>query len=299
MTRKLSGLLIALLGLVVFASVVGASDSYRVVRNVRLLTTPNGQRIKTLHSPDIVTAIGGRNGDYIQVRDNTQDVGWAYQPYLELVTTPVGSGAPGPPSPTQPGTGMEAGPQDASAFPIAECPPEGDATKPSVIAMNPLKNRLQAPPAAVVKPLALSAILAPGDDTNRWSPNMGTEIVGYVENVKSGGPETCNCHATDPSDYDTHIELSVGPPNDAKSQRMIVEVTPPWRRLMQTIGKDWSTTTLLTTILHQRIRVRGWMFFDGEHANAAQNTHPSGSNNWRGTAWEIHPITAMQLEPTP
>ena len=41
------------------------------------------------------------------------------------------------------------------------------------------------------------------------------------------------------------------------------------------------------------------MLDDLEHANAAENTNPGGARNWRVTIWEIHPVTAIVIEPTP
>jgi hypothetical protein len=41
------------------------------------------------------------------------------------------------------------------------------------------------------------------------------------------------------------------------------------------------------------------MFFDGEHADEAENTHPNGKHNWRATAWEVHPVTGIQLTGDP
>jgi hypothetical protein len=43
----------------------------------------------------------------------------------------------------------------------------------------------------------------------------------------------------------------------------------------------------------------GWMTFDSQHANAAENTKPGGANNWRATAWEIHPVTDIQIAQAP
>ena len=39
--------------------------------------------------------------------------------------------------------------------------------------------------------------------------------------------------------------------------------------------------------------------FDAEHKNKAENTHNGGDGNWRATAWEIHPISALTLVSQP
>jgi len=38
----------------------------------------------------------------------------------------------------------------------------------------------------------------------------------------------------------------------------------------------------------------GWMFFDDEHDDEAENTAPTASNKWRATACEVHPVTAIE-----
>jgi hypothetical protein len=225
--------------------------------------------------------------------------GWVYRTFVRRYagdipqatsgggsTAPVIIGTPGPLS-------------DASAYAIPGCPPEGDAVKASVKASNPFKNRLVAPAPAQVHAVSMQALLADGDDTNRWDPNQAAEIVGYVYDVKPGGKETCNCHAEDPSNRDTHIELTPGPNQTAESDRVIVEVTPQWRRLMAAAGKDWTTSGLKASILNKYIRVKGWMFFDAEHEHQSFNTEPDGDNNWRATAWEVHPITSMEVAAHP
>ena len=42
-----------------------------------------------------------------------------------------------------------------------------------------------------------------------------------------------------------------------------------------------------------------WMFWDAYHDDEAENTAPGRPENWRATAWEIHPITAMNTVPCP
>jgi hypothetical protein len=170
---------------------------------------------------------------------------------------------------------------------------EGDARAANARALNLLKNRYEAP--TWLNPaITLSAMLAPGDDRSRWKVRDGAEVVGYVADVKVGGVETCNCHARDPLDRDTHIELCLDP-MDGEAQRVIVEVTPRWRVIMAGRGLDWTTKGLRRAILGRWVRVQGWMFYDSEHQAQAENTAPGNPRNWRGTCWEIHPVTSLQV----
>ncbi len=178
------------------------------------------------------------------------------------------------------------------------CGMDGSATPARLKALNRLKNRYTAPQANEINhSISLSAILAPGNDTTRWSSTSGAEITGYVFDVKPGGRETCNCGKTDPVHTNAHIELVLSPTDSAATRRVVVEVTPRMRAIMAASGTNWSTTTLRKQLLHKSVKVRGWMTFDTQHANAAENTNPGGANNWRATAWEIHPVTSLESAP--
>ncbi len=152
--------------------------------------------------------------------------------------------------------------------------------------LNRLKNRYTAPQPSEINPaITMAALVAPGDDANRWSNNEAAEIIGYVWNVK------------DEADGDTHIELVPNP--EHREQKVIVEVTPRWRAIMAQQGVDWSTAALRDTIRGRWVHVRGWMLFDTDSRNASENTATGRRHNWRWTAWEIHPITSIELVPTP
>jgi hypothetical protein len=180
------------------------------------------------------------------------------------------------------------------------CGMEGDASAPSAQALNRLKNRYTAPaPAEVDTQVTLAALVRPGDDRARWSDDRGAVVVGYAHDVKPGGIETTNCRARALPDRDTHIELVLDPMGASGPQRVIVEVTPRWRALMAAKGVDWSTPALRRAYLGRWVRVTGWLLFDAEHANAAENTAPGHARDWRATAWEVHPITAIELVPRP
>jgi hypothetical protein len=180
------------------------------------------------------------------------------------------------------------------------CGMDGSAKTASLKKLNQLKNRYTVPQDNQIDhSITLSAMLAPGDDKTRWSSTSGAEVTGFVLDVKPGGGETCNCGKTDEGHIDAHIELVLNSTDTAGTQSVVVEVTPRLRAIMGTSGTDWSTKTLKKQFRHKWLKVRGWMTFDSQHANAAENTNPGGANNWRATAWEIHPVTDMQIVPAP
>ncbi len=180
------------------------------------------------------------------------------------------------------------------------CRMEGDAKSVSVQHLNLLKNRYHAPaPGDFDRAVTLQAMLVPGYDENRWKDTKAAEIIGYVHDVKVGGVESCNCHAKDPLYRDTHIELVLDPMNAGGSKRLIVEVTPRWRHIMQEKGVDWTTRGLRKALLGRWVKVQGWLFFDSEHKNESENTNPGRERNWRATAWEIHPVTSIEVVQRP
>ena len=178
----------------------------------------------------------------------------------------------------------------------AACPPEGNGPTARSRALNRLKNRDTAPSAAQIDhAITLGAVLAPGQDKSRFSSQQGAVAEGYVDTVYVGGVESANCDAVKPVARDTHIELSLDPAHSRPDQRVIVEVTPRWRRMVGAHGVDWSTAALASALTHHRIRVTGWMMFDYDHASESLNTRKPGNTVWRATAWEIHPVTDLEI----
>jgi hypothetical protein len=179
---------------------------------------------------------------------------------------------------------------------LAGCPIEGDAKDAKARELNPLKRRMTTPKASDIDPkVTLSAFVAPGDDHSRWNDHKGGVVSGYVADVKVGGIESVNCHTHDPQYRDTHIELTLDP-NGGEEKHVIVEVTPQWREVMAKDGVDWSTTTLRKSLKGRWVRITGWLLFDDEHASASTNTAGKG-HIWRATAWELHPITKIEVLP--
>ncbi len=183
--------------------------------------------------------------------------------------------------------------KEDGAFP--GCPAAGDGRTSRVRALNRLKNRVTAPVAQDIdSAVTLDALLAPGDDRDRWSERRAAIVVGYVRDVEVGGVETVNCLARTPDRRDTHIELVPGT-EDSGPLPLIVEVTPAWRRLAAIQGSDWSTDSLRSLLQGRWVRVTGWLLFDTEHRREAENTAPRRVGNWRATAWELHPVTGVEV----
>lgn len=177
-----------------------------------------------------------------------------------------------------------------------DCPPEGNASSEKLQALNILKNRIIFPKQTDFNPnISLVSLLANGDDRNRWSNETAGKIIGYVRDVKAGGVETTNCKSKEKDLRDTHIELVLNPMSNEKNECVIVEITPRLRKIMSAKGIDWSTSMIRSKYLGRWIEVEGWMLFDFEHSNMAENTHPNNLKNWRGTSWEIHPVTNIKI----
>jgi hypothetical protein len=225
-------------------------------------------------------------------------VGWV--PTDSLVPCPDNNASTPAPSssPEVDDTAPAGGDGDWSTF--NGCPAPGDAKQTLALSINPLKNRFVSPTTRDIDGnVTLDKILAPGDDTTRWDAQRGATIEGWIVYVKKGGVETCNCHSKDPQFMDTHIGLALTPDENRENHEMIIEVTPRFRAIMAEHGVDWSTDTLASDqspgIVGKHVRITGWLLFDGEHSNMAENTAPGHPGNWRASAWEIHPVTAIEV----
>jgi hypothetical protein len=176
------------------------------------------------------------------------------------------------------------------------CDMDGDAKAPHIRELNLLKNRYTFPARKdFYRSVTLGDFLKPGNDETRFRTDRAVKIRAYVANVKVGGKETCNCREKDPLYRDTHIELVLNPKDTAESRRFIAEVTPRMRTLMAQKGVDWKTSTLQKELTGRWITIEGWLMFDTEHDRQSENTRPGHPGNWRATAWEIHPVTGIEV----
>jgi hypothetical protein len=179
----------------------------------------------------------------------------------------------------------------------APCPAQGDATKAEIRALNEQKTRNDTPAEDDVdETVTIDGLVEPGDDSQRWQDGAAVEVVAYVVDVRDGGATSANCHSADPADHDTILEISPDADVFDRAHRAWAAVTPARRRLMAKIGEDWSTRSLRAQFLHRYVSVTGWLLFDAETAGKALNTaEDAGPSIARATAWEIHPVTGLEL----
>ena len=166
-----------------------------------------------------------------------------------------------------------------------DCPMTGDAKSDRVAVADSLKNRYVEP--TNITPITLDTMLKSTE--NNLDQNQGVSVEGYVVLVKDGSLETCNCHSKIYKDI--HIELVMDSTDTDKSDGVIVEVTPRFKDK----HPDWTTALLKKLILGHKVRITGFLFYDKEHENASKNTRSNGKHDWRGTCWEIHPITNIEV----
>jgi hypothetical protein len=163
---------------------------------------------------------------------------------------------------------------------------------------NPFKNQFGIPDPAKVTQVQIADLLK-AVKTSKYSNGQPVQVSGYVYMVKPGGIESCNCATKDQAFIDTHIEITPDENNTGEPYRMIVEITPRMREIMEKQGIDWSTATLKEKIMKRHITVQGWLFYDEIHEPEAYANTPANPKDWRGSCWEIHPITALTVDDAP
>ena len=171
------------------------------------------------------------------------------------------------------------------------CPAAGFAVTPAARNLARLKNRTAMPrPEDFDAAVTLDALLRPGDDRARWSEARAAAVEGYVVAVSRAGTEAANCFSPARRDIHVHVAARADAP---LRESVVIEVTPHFGRRAGGLGRDWSEAALRRDLLGRLCRFEGWLLFDREHADEAENTAPGVSGNWRATAWELHPVTRV------
>jgi hypothetical protein len=165
------------------------------------------------------------------------------------------------------------------------CPSAGIALTTRARDLHRLKNRTTIPQWTDFEPrVTLDALLQPGDDRDRWSNTRAARVQGEVIDVAYARPEATNCF--NPCRRDIHILIATRK-GAAKNEHVVVEVTP---NLVV-----WSEETLQEQLLGHWCEFEGWLYFDAGHAEESENISPGKPDNWRATAWEIHPVTKITV----
>ena len=111
-------------------------------------------------------------------------------------------------------------------------------------------------------------------------------VQGYLVALKpqtGGSGESTNCHFTHANEVDWHIALA-GHVGQGEDESVVIETTPRIRRN----HPRWTVPNLKPWVdADAPVRISGWLMFDPEHRNHL--------GKYRGTLWEIHPITRIEV----
>jgi len=173
------------------------------------------------------------------------------------------------------------------------CPSAGIALTTRARDLHRLKNRTSLPQATDFDSrTTLAALLQPGADRDRWSTSRAARVQGEVIDVAYAGTEATNCY--NPCRRDIHILIATRK-GVAKTEHVVLEVTPNIYDWAAGQGIDWSEKTLQAQLVGHWCEFEGWLYFDVGHAEESENISPGKLDNWRATAWEIHPVTKITV----
>lgn len=134
---------------------------------------------------------------------------------------------------------------------------------------------------------------------NVWTTNPGAVTIGEGSLVKlagfvlradianKSGGENVNCKRGGRERNDVHIHLAKTKSKSASNfcTAVVAEISPHLR------PDDLNAGDLMLTEGFP-VRVRGHLFFDGEHPVRCDMTHPANS---RASTWEIHPVYGIDV----
>jgi len=168
----------------------------------------------------------------------------------------------------------------------AQCPDEGGGKTDKEKVLNKQKNRSCVIFAGdSISDVPIDSILKSGNDLTRFNVSQLITVEGYITLMKYGSSESCNCHTKDKTKLDIHLEIGKSPA-DKNTQSFICEVTPKYHYRDRI---DWKSFN------GKKVRITGYVFYDLEHEQNAVNTNPKGTNLWRASIVEVHPVINIEL----
>lgn len=159
---------------------------------------------------------------------------------------------------------------------LAQCPQHGDSKNKKHQQLDFLKNRSAIYPDRMAELISFDSLVN-YRDTGRF-----VEIYVYLMDVKVSSKESCNCHSSNKNDYDWHLTVTIDAKHTDRKDRMICEITPKDRD----IGFDY-----VKMLKGKMVTIQGYTFYDTEHVQNSYKDNPRGTNVWRKSCWEIHPVT--------
>jgi len=157
------------------------------------------------------------------------------------------------------------------------------------------KNRLDIParyePLTFVTLLALPRLPAHYAASDwaivRSHTQRAVSLDGYIGEVFAARDGATYGRPPDQGDLHVHLREAQLPqcnPAGARGGQIVTEVTPPF----QPPKTDWPYEALLDLCRRQvRVRISGWLLHDYPHVKDV--------GNWRASAWEIHPVTDIEV----
>lgn len=312
MIRRIVWTALVVLPLALFAQVPVQIRTDNV--KARTLPQPNASVLATLHAGDVFVIKNDKPYWYEIVLHNGK-LAWVRKASCTVVDTApsddsgdISNPPASVPSPNNPPVSSPSCKETSVPVNWSICPATGSGGMYAKAYVQ--KNRTQVP--CTYSPMTLGDMLALESlpkavralpDTDPQAQYLKAEetkavvLEGFLALTKDGGQEGVNCNSN--TRLDTHMELvddNTEDPRTNRSRHVVAEVTPWFHDAVPA----WSTQNLGQYASYisdykapaeknppTKIRVYGYLFFDEAHA--------TGARSWRGTAWEVHPITKIEI----
>ncbi len=279
--------------------------------NIRSRPAINGQWVKTTKVGDTLVILSRRvQNDYLRVATSEGDTGWVSRRSVKFLSSIDHADSQSTPARASASLSVAAG--DISTWekpePVEQqggaCVAEG-LGKNGKAAPDPAtdlrKNRIDT--SSSYHSVSFDQVLAlPWSGLPRrragWNQSDSLQIValegppvmleGYLVDVVEEGAESTNCELNTHEWHDWHMWLvptSGEAANRDRARAVVVEVTPRVRAT----SPNWILTSVKALARNgDKVRISGWLMWDPDHPDQVGKT--------RGTTWEIHPVTKIEVD---